>query len=82
MSNLISNEATIARFLTLLMILPLIAGLTVKASSTSIAPRLRPVLEQVSTITLLAAFILIFALNFQGMLRIFGTGAIFGVDSN
>ena len=56
------------------MILPLIAGLTVKASSTSIAPRLRTVLEQVSTITLLAAFILIFALNFQGMLRIFGTG--------
>ncbi len=60
------NPWKIARFLTLLMILPLIAGLTVNASSTSIAPRLRPVLEQVSTIALLAAFLLILALNFQG----------------
>jgi BASS family bile acid:Na+ symporter len=70
------NPWKIAQFLGLLLLLPLIAGLIVKARSASIAARLRPVIERVSTVALLVMLVLIIALNFQGVLRIFGTGAI------
>jgi BASS family bile acid:Na+ symporter len=70
------NPWEIARFLTLLLLLPLIAGLVVKARLKSVAARLRPVLERVSTVALLAMLVLIIAINFKGVLRIFGTGAI------
>ena len=70
------NPWKIARFLTLLLLLPLIVGLIVKARAASIAVRLRPILERVSTIALLVMLVLIIALNFQAVLRIFGTGAI------
>ena len=70
------NPWKIARFLVLLLLLPLIVGLIVKARAASIAARLRPVLERVSTIALLVMIVLIIALNFQAVLRIFGTGAI------
>jgi BASS family bile acid:Na+ symporter len=70
------NPWEIARFLTLLLLLPLIAGLVVKARLKSVAARLRPVLERVSTVALLTMLVLIIAINFKGVLRIFGTGAI------
>ena len=70
------NPWKIARFLILLLLLPLIVGLIVKARAESIAVRLRPVLERVSSIALLVMLVLIIALNFQAVLRIFGTGAI------
>jgi BASS family bile acid:Na+ symporter len=66
----------ITRFLTLLMLLPLIAGLIVKVRSTAVAARLRPAFELVSTVALLLALVLIIAFHFQGVLRIFWTGAI------
>src|SRR5436190_7167975 len=70
------NPWKIAQFLTLLMLLPLIGGLIVRARAASIAARLRPVLERVSTVALVALLVLIVAIHFQGVLRIFGTGAI------
>jgi BASS family bile acid:Na+ symporter len=70
------NPWKIARFLTLLLLLPLVAGLIVKARWESIASRLRPVLERVSAVSFLAMLVLILAINFKAVLRIFGTGAI------
>ena len=70
------NPWKIAKFLTLLLLLPLIVGLIVKARAASIAVRVRPFLERVSTVALLAMIVLLIALNFQAVLRIFGTGAI------
>ena len=70
------NPWKIARFLVLLLLLPLIVGLFVKARAASLAARLRPLLELVSSIALLVMLVLIIALNFQAVLRIFGTGAI------
>src|SRR5678816_658902 len=72
------NPWKIARFLTLLMLLPLIGGLIVKARAAALAARLQPVLERISTITLVVALVLIIGIHFQGVLRIFGTGAILG----
>jgi BASS family bile acid:Na+ symporter len=70
------NPWKIAQFLILLLLLPLIAGLVVKARAASLGARWRPVLGRVSSVALLVMFILIIALNFQAVLRIFGTGAI------
>jgi BASS family bile acid:Na+ symporter len=70
------NPWKIAQFLALLLLLPLIFGLIVKDRAESIAARLRPVLEGVSTVALLVMLVLIIALNFQAVMRIFGTGAI------
>ena len=70
------NPWKIAQFLVVLLLLPLIVGLIVKARAASIAARLRPILERISSVALLVMFILILALNFQAVMRIFGTGAI------
>jgi bile acid:Na+ symporter, BASS family len=72
------NPWKIARFLTLLMLLPLVGGLIVKARAAPVAARLQPVLERISTIALVVALVLIIGIHFQGVLRIFGTGAILG----
>lgn len=71
------NPWKIARFLVLMMLLPLAIGLIVKARAKSIAAQLRPFLERVSTIAMLAVLVLIITIHFQSVLRIFGTGAIF-----
>jgi BASS family bile acid:Na+ symporter len=70
------NPWKIAQFLIVLLLLPLIVGLIVNARAASIAVRLRPFLERVSTVALLGMIVLLIALNFQAVLRIFGTGAI------
>jgi BASS family bile acid:Na+ symporter len=70
------NPWKIARFLILLLLLPLVTGLVVKARLDPVAVRLHPVLERVSTVSLLTLLVLIMAINFKGVLRIFGTGAI------
>jgi BASS family bile acid:Na+ symporter len=70
------NPWKIAQFLIVLLLLPLIVGLSVKARAASLAARLRPLLERVSSIALLVMLVLIIALNFQAVLRVFGTGAI------
>src|ERR1044071_5919785 len=66
----------IARFLALVMLLPLIGGLVVNARAAPIAARLHQVFERISTIAMVAVLVLIIATHFQGVLRIFGTGAI------
>ena len=71
------NPWKIARFLTLLMLIPLIAGLIVRARAASLSARARPVFEGLSTGILLLVLVLVMATHFQGVLRIFGTGAIF-----
>ena len=71
------NPWKIARFLTLLMLTPLVAGLIVRARAASIGARVRPVFEGLSTGILLLVLILIITIHFQDVLRIFGTGAIF-----
>ena len=70
------NPWNIARFLVLLLLVPLIGGLIVKARAALLAARLQPVLERVSSVALLLMLVLLIALNFQAVLRIFGTGAI------
>ena len=71
------NPWKIARFLTLLMLIPLIVGLIVRARAASIGARAQPVFEGLSTGILLLVLVLVMATHFQGVLRIFGTGAIF-----
>ena len=70
------NAWRIAQFLVLLLLLPLIVGLIVKARAPSIAARVRPLLERISSVALLVMIVLLIALNFHSVLRIFGTGAI------
>ena len=71
------NPGKIVRLLVLLILLPLIVGLIIKARAASFAARLAPVLGRVSGVTLLATIILIIALHLPSLLRIFGTGAIY-----
>ncbi len=71
------NPGKIVRLLVLLILLPLIVGLIIKARAPSLAKRLAPVLERVSGIALLATVVLIISLNLQSLLSVFGTGAIY-----
>ncbi|MFN0127258.1 MAG: bile acid:sodium symporter family protein [Verrucomicrobiales bacterium] len=66
----------IVLFLVLLMLCPLGAGMAVKAMAPRVAARCRPVLERISSVALLGLLILILGLNFQAVLRLFGTGSI------
>ena len=66
----------IAQFLVMLLLLPLIAGLVLKSRQEAVATRLRPVLERISSLALLAMLILILTIHFKSVLRLFGTGAI------
>ena len=66
----------IARFLVLLLLLPLVAGLAIRARRESAAARLQPVLGRISTLALLLMLVLIITLQFQGMLQLIGSGAI------
>ena len=71
------NPGKIVRLLVLLILLPLIVGLIIKARAPSLAKRLAPVLERVSGIALLATVVLIISLNLPSLLSVFGTGAIY-----
>ena len=66
----------IAQFLVMLLLLPLIAGLILKSRQETVATRLRPVLERISSVALLAMLMLILTLHFKSVLKLFGTGAI------
>ncbi|MDH5330539.1 MAG: bile acid:sodium symporter [Aquincola sp.] len=71
------NPWKIVRLLALLILLPLIFGMIVKARAPSFAVRLAVVLARVSGVTLLASVVLIVTLHFQGLMSVFGTGAIY-----
>jgi BASS family bile acid:Na+ symporter len=68
----------IVKSLILLMLLPLAVGLAVKARFETGAARAQPVLNGLSTLSLIALTILIWVVNFDKVLGIFGTRGILG----
>jgi BASS family bile acid:Na+ symporter len=70
------SPAKIARSLVLLMLLPLGAGLAVKARYGGVAARLKPVLDRVSSLSLILLVLLISAANIRNVLDVFGTRGI------
>lgn len=69
------NPAKIVILLVVMILLPLVAGLLIKARAALFAARMAPILERVSGIALLATIIAIFSLHFQSLLAMFGTPA-------
>ena len=66
----------IARSLVLLMLLPLGAGLALKAGREDLAARVKPVLDSISNASLILQVVLITATNIEKVLQVFGTRAI------
>jgi BASS family bile acid:Na+ symporter len=66
----------IARSLVLLMLLPLAVGLAIKARFEVAAARVKPVFDLVSNLSLILLTILIWVVNFDKIIRIFGTRGI------
>jgi bile acid:Na+ symporter, BASS family len=66
----------IARSLILLMLLPLGAGLALKAHYEDMAGRVKPVLDRISNISLILLVLLITAANIDKVLQVFGTRGI------
>jgi bile acid:Na+ symporter, BASS family len=66
----------IARSLILLMLLPLAAGLALKARYGDLAARVKPVLDRVSNLSLIFLVVLITAANIDKVLQVFGTRGI------
>src|SRR5207342_422844 len=63
----------IARSLLLLMLLPLVVGLIVKARYGDLAARVKPVLDRISNVSLILLVVLITAANIDKVLQVFGT---------
>jgi BASS family bile acid:Na+ symporter len=70
------DAAKIARSLLLLMLLPLGIGLAVKARWEAAAARIKPVLDRVSSVSLVLLIALLTVTNFDKMLSVFGTRGI------
>jgi BASS family bile acid:Na+ symporter len=70
------NPWNIARSLILLMLLPLAAGLLLKARYGELASRVKPMLDWLSNISLILLVLLITALNIDKVLQVFGTRGI------
>src|SRR5262245_12420966 len=66
----------IARSLILLMLLPLAAGLALKAYYEGLAARVKPILDWISNISLILLVLLITAANIDKVLQVFGTFGI------
>jgi len=66
----------IARSLVLLMLLPLAVGLAIKARFELAAARVKPVFDLVSTLSLIVLTVLIWVVNFDKIIGIFGTRGI------
>ncbi len=66
----------IARSLLLLMLLPLVLGLALKARYEVLAARVKPVLDWISNLSLILLVCLITAANIDKVLQVFGTRAI------
>ena len=66
----------IARSLVLLMLLPLTAGLALKARYPDLAARVKPVLGRISSLSLILLMLLITAANIDKVLQVVGTRAI------
>jgi bile acid:Na+ symporter, BASS family len=70
------DPGKIARSLVLLMLLPLAAGLALKAYYGGMAMRVKPVLDWISNISLILLVLLITAANIDKVLDVFGTRGI------
>src|SRR5258707_12373507 len=66
----------IARSLVLLMLLPLAAGLALKARYADLSARVKPVLDWISNVSLILLISLITAANIDKVLQVFGTRGI------
>lgn len=66
----------IARSLVLLMLLPLAAGVALKARYEHLAGRVKPVLDWISNVSLILVVLLITTLNIDKVLQVFGTRGI------
>ena len=66
----------IARSLLLLMLLPLVIGLVLKARYGDLAERVKPVLDWISNVSLILLIALITAANIDKVLQVFGTRGI------
>ena len=66
----------IARSLLLLMLLPLVIGLVLKARYRDLAERVKPVLDWISNVSLILLIALITAANIDKVLQVFGTRGI------
>ena len=67
------DSARIARSLFLLMLLPLAGALAVKAKFPAPAARAQPLLNKVSSISLILVILLLSVVNFNSVLSVFGT---------
>lgn len=67
---------SIARSLLLLMLLPLVLGLVLRARFKDLAARVKPVLDWISNLSLILLICLITAANIDKVLQVFGTGGI------
>src|SRR6478672_7597142 len=65
-----------ARSLLLLMLLPLVIGLALKARYADLAARVKPVLDWISNVSLILLVCLITAANIDKVLQVFGTRGI------
>jgi BASS family bile acid:Na+ symporter len=70
------NPWEIARSLLLLMLLPLVIGLALKARFGDLAARVKPVLDWISNVSLILLVCLITAANIDKVLEVFGTRGI------
>jgi BASS family bile acid:Na+ symporter len=70
------NPAKIARSLILLMLLPLGAGLVLKARYEKAAALVKPVFDRVSSLSFVLLTVLILVVNFNNVLAVFGTRGI------
>jgi len=66
----------IARSLVLLMLLPLVIGLAVRASFAAVAARAAPVLNRVSTLSLILMVVLMLVTNLRNIIDLFGTRGV------
>jgi BASS family bile acid:Na+ symporter len=65
----------ILRSLVATMLVPLAAGMAIRALTTHWSSRLRPVFAIVSNMSMILAVVLLIVLNFQAMIDTFGSGA-------
>ena len=66
----------IARSLLLLMLLPLGVALSVNARAPSMATSVKPILDRISSLSLIVLFILLVVVNFTNVIGVLGTGGI------
>lgn len=71
------NPMQIARSLVLLMLLPLGGALAVNARWPDFAAKVKPVLDKVSSLSLMVLIALLTLFNFRSVIAVFGTGGIF-----